>query len=443
MKRRLGIAITRNDATVIGLETSGQTSRVVFTARVERKERSESTTLEELLRSVPGNWQRCEVVLGLSHSLLSCADCVAVPYRSSAQLELVAASLAEGRCAGESAEDLAVDALQLGAQDSGMLVEILAVQQAKIASLRSSIRKLLPHSTLISVGSIAAALARTLEVETCVIAIANASSAEGYAIQFEAGRPVNWRAFPLRPSEATARQRLLKNASELGAQPRLLLDEPVEFSTGLKVDAAFAAATAVALSSGLECANALRGTPDYPKAFVSKFKRSILSTMTAAAVLCVAAGIYFHSQVENAEANLDQVDVDERKLWQQYLPSERPSGALLARMQQKITEHNRSMDANRAPSALAFWAEIGAVLPQPDSLGLTLDTLQLGPDGGRWTGHVSVKPGDPLANAASFERALNTSACIAARGEFEAKESDVQVRMRLDYEPRNAGDPKR
>ena len=445
MKRRLGLAISRGDATLVGLEMSGRKSSIVFTSRVERGNKPLDGVLEELLRNVPPDWRRCELSVALSHSLLACCDCFEVPYRTETQLELVAPSLAEGRCAGESAEDLAVDAVQIAISENGMTVEILAIQQVRLANLRASIRKSLPHVRLIHVGSIAAALAKSLRLQDCVCALgSSAHSAEGYALLYKEGRPVTWRGFPLQPVLDPARKSLQARAAELAAgrasSPVVHCgDRQIEFANGARIDLSFAAATAAAMPACVTTASLLRGAPDYPKRFVARFKQSILGTMAAAAVLMVAAGLYFNSRAVNAAADLDTARANERKLWQVYLPAERPIGPLLESMQRKIAEHNKSMDANRAPSALAFWSEIGAVLPQPDPIGLTLDTLQLGPDGGRWMGRVTAKPGDPLANAASFERALNNSGAIAARGEFETKDAEVHVRMRLDYSPRAAG----
>src|SRR5207249_15267 len=108
---------------------------------------------------------------------------------------------------------------------------------------------------------------------------------------------------------------------------------------------------------------------------------------------------------------------------------------LFERMKRAIAEQSKTSDANNSPSALGLWSEVGSVLPNADTIGLSLESIQFNSDGGRITGKVNAAAGDPLAHAAALENALNNASHLVARGEFENKGAEIVVRMRLDYQP--------
>ena len=74
-------------------------------------------------------------------------------------------------------------------------------------------------------------------------------------------------------------------------------------------------------------------------------------------------------------------------------------------------------------------------MPEPEALGLTLESLDLAPDGGRISARLPAVKEDPLKNASQLESRLNQSSRMTARGDYEVRDGQVQVRLRMDYKP--------
>jgi hypothetical protein len=104
-------------------------------------------------------------------------------------------------------------------------------------------------------------------------------------------------------------------------------------------------------------------------------------------------------------------------------------------MRERLSDLGEIPGSTDFPSALAFWGEIGKRMPDPEAIGMTLESLDLAPDGGRISARVPAIQGDPLKNASQLEGQLNQSRKMAARGDYEVREGQVQVRLRLDFRP--------
>jgi hypothetical protein len=109
-------------------------------------------------------------------------------------------------------------------------------------------------------------------------------------------------------------------------------------------------------------------------------------------------------------------------------------GGLLIEVKRRLADGGES-SGRREPSALSFWSEVAGHLPEVDGLGLTLESLDLLPDGGRMTARVPTGNEHPLGSATRLEQALNESPHLKARGDFEVQEGQVLVRLRLEYKP--------
>ncbi|MCK6472734.1 MAG: hypothetical protein L6R28_13410 [Planctomycetes bacterium] len=443
MNRLLGIAIHRRELAAVMAEPPG---RLAWQARQGiAPGQTPVQTLRSLLSLVPAELRCREVRIALSPRWLACADLLEVKLRSEAQIEAVARSLAEGRCAGESAEDLAVDVVRLTSVPSGSRVAVHGISQVLLDELRSVIKERFPDASLSLVTSTLAALAEVLAQSHDPRAVALEAGGEGLIVAIGKDGAEQWRAFPVRGLLPTPPDEWTRIAASLGAPEDALHIHaseatPVELGEGFRVEPAFVPAVAACLADPQRGANLLRGATGAPRSAGARLGGT-LQVLGAAAVLVLAAlAFLFHVKTRNAAEVSKGLRQAEESLWKEAFPAKSfRAGFLLQEMEAVATRQEKNAQANDLPSALKFWSELGSVMPDADKTGLTLDALQLGPDGGRLTARMEARGSDGLQEAANLERAMNASKRLAARGEFEARGKEVLVRMRLDYKPGEPG----
>jgi hypothetical protein len=427
VKRHVGVSIGRNAVAIAGV-SAGRRACIEFSAVAPRvAESTPALSLAAALEKLPAEWRTADVFIAISNGDLACADCFEVPFSSESQIEAVTGSLAESRCAGFSAEDLATDLQRVIVTKNGAVVQIVAIPHTSLNALQACVKKSLPGARLKCVTAIPAALSAVLPREGCH---GYAAAGEGFVISAENTIPV-WRSFPV--NAASADQTLAARASAQSAEATLYSSE-VPLRGMAEVPVALAAAAAVTLSEPGKIANVLRGAKDAPRSSVARLRGPLTFAGAAAAILLLAAGLYFDKQTHEFESSAQAVENAERKLWESALPHEtyKPLG-LTARLKKILAQQNKVAEANKYPSAFGFWSEMASVLPNADQIGMSMESLQLGPDGGRLMGKVNKGTSDPLSNASLLESALNNSESLAARGEFETHETEIVVRMRLDY----------
>lgn len=400
------------------------------------QETSPGAVLGDLLGRLPTQWRACEVRIALSPALLGCSDAFETPFTGERQMAAVASSLAEERCAGENAEQLSVDFAFLDRKT----VEIVAVRTDFLRSLVETVRSRLPGSTVTLIASAPSLLARALAPEETRHGLALGFPGEAWV--FEQGS-ILARTFPLAMDRDRAAERLaesLRREGQSDGAGRVLAswteDPRVRLKSGIECPLAHAIPTALALADTETLANLVSALPGHSSG-ARQLRRAYLGSMAAAAVLFLAMGLYFDQRSRGIAEQSDRCARSEEALWKICFPSDRyVPDALADRMRSQREKRRKAAEANRLPSALAFWGQVGSRMPQPDRIGFSLDELSLAPDGGRLAGRVRTEPGDPLRNASLLERSLNESEALDARGEFETKGDEIVVRMRLDYQPR-------
>lgn len=437
MKRRVGISIGRRAVAVAGV-LAGRSAVIDFSGVSERNR--ESTLVEALqaaLEKLPPAWRNSDIFLAISSGDLACADCFEVPFSSEGQIEAISGSLAESRCAGFSAEELATDLQRIDGTKTGSIVQVVALAHRTLSAILACVKTALPAARLRTVTAIPMALSHAIHrqgVHGLIVA------GEGILLAND-GHAQAWRSFPVgsgRPEQA-----LSTRAASVGAGDITIHTREISLCDIDTVPIDLAAAVAVALVEPGKNANLLRSAMDAPRSALARLRGLLTLAGAAAALLFVAAGLYFDKQARQLETGATAIEKTERTLWEGALPTEayKPA-ALTSRLKKILAQRNRVAEANKYPSALAFWGEMASVLPNADQVGLSMESLQLGPDGGRLTGKVNKGTADPLSNASLLESALNNSESLAARGEFETRETEIVVRMRLDYRqpsPQTAG----
>jgi len=428
--RRLGLSICRHTVAVVGLCLKRGSASISFSYVLPRGN-ALPQALASVLENVPAQWRRCDLFLALSAGDFACCDIFSVPFATEQQIEHVAGSLAEGRSAGASLEEIAFDIQCSSASAGQQRVQIAAVLHENLSQIQQGIRAALPDAKLLLVTPCAVAFAAALASDG-VHAIA--AGGECVIVRRDSGALKDWRSLPVNNA---SKDRILQHAKGLGEEgvEPVVYSETISFH-GIEVSSDIVFACAAALCDPQHSLNVLRGSREAPRGLIKKMRRPLLLAQAAAAILLLSSGLYFEMFARRYEAQLQSCDGVEKAAWQAVLPGEkyRP-GALTPRLKKILAKRNKTMDANNYPSALAFWSEVASVFPNADQMGMALESLQLGPDGGRITGRVNKGSGDPLANAALLESSLNNSESIAARGEYETKESEIVVRMRLDYKP--------
>ena len=341
--------------------------------------------------------------VALSVGDLACAGTWRVPegVRQKALAKMVP-GICESHSSGEVLESLAVDFIR-----SGSLVHAVALPERVLRDLRAQLEARRLRSGILT--SVPMALAAAWGVATPWSISSGGETVELY----RDGEDLRWRSFPTGSPDESA----------TGGTPALPVPVPIA--------ASFAVAT---IPRGL--VPDLGG--DWRRLQASRFERygtELLNAMLAASLLLGAVGFRFQKRLDAAREGLEAVRGGERRLWAQLFPDAAPwEGGLLKALGTRQGGSAPS-DSAASPSGLQFWAELATQLPDPDRIGLTLESLEIGPGGGRLAGRVPTAPEDSLATAALLERDINRSRTIQAHGDYEVRDGQVQVRLRLERKP--------
>jgi len=386
MRVNFGIAICRRAASGVVLESSGGAWKLISQWRVVRGAgETLAQVLGRILQDAPASARTATPAIALSPTDLACADGWDAPAASFARL---APALCEARCAGEGLEDLELDVLEMQG-----FAQAVAIRKATLAEIVTACAPCL-------VSSVPAVLAQVFkEVDLSF-------GGERFQIRTREGKP-EWRCFPVETSDSQGTLRI-------GA---------------LEVPEASAAAVAVALCDPETVPNALSAR----RSAFRKFHAPLLNLTAAALLLLGALGVRFHFKAEQERVQLENREQAERELWKKFLPDqEARSGGILRGIHDRLGDEPRENDS---PSALAFWGEIARLMPDPEPLGMTLESLDLAPDGGRLSARIPAVPDDPLKNATQIEGQLHASKKMTTRGDYEVRDGQVHVRLRMDYRP--------
>lgn len=430
-QRVLGIAIGRHAVTLACVKVGRWKTVVESSAHFERVDTPAHAALARALEHVPPPYRTSPLHLALSAGDLNCADCFDVPFRSEAQLAAIAGSLAEERCAGGSVEEMAIDHQRFNLGGT-TCVRIVALAHATLDELIGVVRKALPGARLRLVTASVAAQADVLREKTCTNVLV--AHGEALLIRFNGGRAAAWRSFPVNSKHTAADSAAAAQAFSPDGTEVTVSTDRVDVGRVKNCPVGEAAAVAVSQLQPQRALNVLRGAKGAPRSALGKLRGPLTFAGAAAALLLLSTGLYFSRQIRALEASRNACDAFEENLWHQKLPNEKyVAGGLSTRVNKLLLQHNKTVEANKFPSALAFWSEIAAAQPDADRLGFALDSMQLGLDGGRMSGRVLKGASDPLSNASQLEIALEKSPALSAHGEFENGPSDVAVRLRLDY----------
>jgi hypothetical protein len=406
---RIGIAIGRRAARIVIVRGDRNTCVMLFEREIARPPVAPpSLILGELLSDVPKPFRKESLAVALSSADLACDDIWEAPDGlRTKDVAAVAPVLLEARSTGESLEHLSID-VRAGA---GQLTAVALVTRELLA-LREKAG--VHGGRLRLVTSIPAAVSETyLRQGSYSLCWA------GQRVEVERREEnVAWRSMPW------------DRAEEVSAAP-------LEIG-GLSLGPGTAAAMAVALADPDAVPNALRGAPDAPRSFGERFRIPLWAFSIASALFLVALGFFFRAENARLGFELAAAEQTERRLTLLHFPERLPvRGDLVRMVKDRLRDSGQGAAGDTpVPSAFRFWLELGKHLPDVESLGLSLESLDISPEGGRLSAAVASAPGDALRNAALLEAKLNESAKLSARGDFEARERDVQVRLKMDYRSR-------
>jgi hypothetical protein len=337
--------------------------------------------------------------VALSLADLACGDAWDLPdaMRGKAAARVLE-SIGEARCASETLETLVVDA-----KHSDRRIQSVAMDRAQFQTLLDVLAGYSP--ALVTAAPLALAEVFDPASFTC--------GGEAFSIADEpSGRSA--RAFPSDSPDTTGALNW----------------------NGASIPFEDAVAFAAAVCDPEQVPNLLNTQARYRKTFARRFRDPLVSVAAAAALCLGALGVRFHRDVVREREELAAARRAELELWARYLPSQEPrEGRLLRSLRERLDDLGESAGAAEFPSALAFWGEIGKQMPDPEALGLTLESLDLAPDGGRISARLPAAKDDPLKNASQLEAKFNQSSKMTARGDYEVRDGQVQVRLRMDYKP--------
>lgn len=402
---KLGVAIGRRAGSLVAFEDRGQNSCISFDRHLERPPgTTPADHLRDLLKDLPPDLGKALLTLALSPGDLAMADAWPLPSRlGPSALAKAGPALVEARTAGEALEDLTIDFLE----EEGVLQGV-AIRTDLLSELQAAVRS--AGLTLRLVTSLPAALGRAFPE---LPAVELTAGGERIRVSRSGGK-VAWRSFPVEGPADSA---------------------PVR-AYGLELAPQAALALGAALADPETVPDALAGTPEGRRSPLKRLRDPIVNVAAALALVLIALGIGFHREAARERAGHGSVAAAERELWTHLFPAESyKEGGLLGKVERRLAEAGETPGEPDFPSALAFWTEIARQMPDPEALGLTLESLDLAPDGGRLSARVPAVKDDVLRHAAALEGHLNRSEKLKTRGDFEVRDNQVNVRLRMDYRP--------
>lgn len=446
-QRRLALCIGRRHACVVSLTGATQVDTVVYRHPLPRNVGpSISAVLRELLLSAKSTQFGINAQLSLSPADLACADVCEAPFNADTQLEDIAGTLAESRCAGETAENLAIDIARerRAGAPGGSRGQLIAIRHDTLDAIRSTLKELCPQARLSVVTSIPSALTKLLDQGGLEArrALAWISPGEVVIVGRDSKIELKWRAFPHDRDVGCAIEKVKAIAAswDVPAEKLLILnsesDEEVEITKGLRIPPGAAPAVGAALMEPLRDINLLRGARDAPKRMTGKLAAPIRAALVAAAIFVFGLGLWFDRERQAFETGTAESTKQEKKLHRQALPDLRYSqGRLLSEMRKRLRRHRKNTGVEMPPSALAFWRELATHMPDPEKIGLTVDSLKLGASEGQLVGRVQTDAKEPMRHANFLQTELNRSEHLTTRGEFQKRGAEVNVNIRLNYVP--------
>lgn len=408
-KVRIGVAIGRRAARLVVVGGDRRSCVILFDREIARPPAAPpSLVLGELLSDVPEPFRKETLAVALSSGDLACDDVWEAPHGlRTKDVAAVAPVLLEARSTGESLEHLSLDFRSGEGQLTAVALatrELLALRE-KAAAQGGRLRL---------ITSIPAAIA-----ETYLKQGSHSLCWAGQRVEVERKEEkLAWRSMPWdRAEDASA--------------------TPLEIA-GLSLGPGTAAAIAVALADHDAVPDALRGAPDAPRSGWERFRSPLQAISIASAFSLLAVGFFFRAEDARMGSELATAEQAERNLTLRQFPERTPvRGDLIRMVKDRLRDSGQGAAGDApVPSAFLFWLELGKHLPDVEALGLSLESLDISPEGGRLSAAVASSQGDALRNAALLEAKLNESAKLSARGDFEARERDVQVRLKMDYRSR-------
>jgi hypothetical protein len=410
-KALAGVSIGRRWATLLVVRISREGVAVLYQKEQVRLAGDPlHQCLDALLLGLPEDYRKLPISLALSPGDLACSDAWVPPAGTARpSLAQVLPVLCETRCAGEPIENLAMDVIE-----TGSLLQAVAIRIELLTEVRRILKERGTRLKLLT--AIPAALAQVF-VQEASLSISQAG--DEFSIRHEAGNLL-WRSRPV--------DRKLDPEQEPKEVPWQKTRIPLHLAP------AFAAAVA----DPNAIPDALRGAPGTPRSFAYRLRTPLLGFSVAAALFLAALGIRFEGERSHVLEDLTRLQEAEAALWKEHFPDQTfKVGGFLPAIRACLRESGAGADGTRVPSALDLCEEIAKQLPDVESTGMTLDTLDVTSEGARMVATLAQAPGDRMKYAAILEAALNQSDQITARGESEARDMLVQVRLRID--PRAAG----
>ncbi len=194
----------------------------------------------------------------------------------------------------------------------------------------------------------------------------------------------------------------------------------------------YAAAFAAAMCDPERVPNQAHLLPGAAKARWTRLREPALNLAAAAALLLAGLGVWSHREMRREEADLEAARQATMEVWSRVFPTELPKDkGLPAAMLRRLRQAGDPGAAG--PSALAFWAELGAHMPDPDPLGISVESLDLSPEGGRLSARLPAAKEDALKNASVLEGQLGQSERLRTRGDYEVRDGQVHVRLRMEF----------
>ena len=406
MAIRIGVSISRGAADLVLVEMRKGARSIAGEIHLTHSPETDPVDeLRVLLESLSEDQRMGPVFLALSSGVFACDGIWAPPSEKikRSAIPKIAPTLCEARTAAEKLETLAVDAVEEHSLIHGIAIE---------SDLLERVREVVKSSGL------------TLSLVTAAPAVLASVLPEEESIELPYGRETvrvekgksgrSCRSFP-------------KDAAEAEGGISFTLE-------GVELQARQIVAFALAVCDLDRVPNALRGASDAPRSFLRRFRRPVVALGVAAALFLLSVGLYFRGETRRYERELEAARRMEASLWKDYLPDEtRTQGLLVRSMKDRLLEVGENPTDSTFPSALRFWAEIGKHLPDVEAMGMTLESLDLSPEGGRLEAVVATVPRDPLKNAALLEGKLNESGKMTTRGDYETRGNKIQVRLRMHY----------
>jgi hypothetical protein len=427
-KSTIGISMGRRELCIVSAIGDKNNCTITYKSNYNIPDpKNVSAILRQALQELPSNDISC-VRIALSPAFLACAGIIDVPYRKESQVAQVAKSLAEATCAGETAEEIEVD-FQVGERTaSGSSIELIAVRKAALIQIIDTVHAILPSCRIDTISALNAVLAESLQCAPAkVIEFPGEAAILSMEGRFSRCRMFPWNSSPDAPDDTSAR--LAKLGVPAGAT---FYDKDADILvSGRETKARYSGAAAVLFANQSHVPNLMR---PLNQSWSAPVYTQLRVAAIAASVLLLALGFLFNRQKDAQDGELQMLAAVEESLWKSAWPAEPfKQDELLPKVKRILTEHKKLCEANSFPSALKFWAEFAASMPDPDKLDFSLESLQLSSVEGRMVARVAAPPDKQLSNAAEFEAALNSSKRIKARADYERRESEIVMRVRMDY----------